>query len=398
MSVRTPRRVLPDVDAWRAAVPVTPQPLTRTTVLTGDHALTSTPNLPRVPGTETLSSFERRTLRSQSCSLHLIPDQQPSISDVQEQDEAHERIHCGNAQRERWLAALSTAWHCTKLRIRLESCGKNAWVERCSRTGKTRLVAPACKLRFCPRCATIHARRTKARLSCWAESVNTDRTNRLRMVTLTQRSSPAPLKDQLHHLYAAYRRLRQRAVWKKATVGAIAVLQVTFNPQTQQWHPHLHVVHHGRYIDYRVLRQAWKRVTHGSEIVDIREIHDASRAADYVARYVSRPLDDDPTIPPPRLLEFVAAIKGKRMLIASGKAPLILPELEPDEHDWQHVDSLAGLMHRARGGDAEALAILNSLPHAEADVPDAELSLFDLAEPDDDADLDSLHDPTSPGT
>lgn len=360
--------------------------------------MTTHPHVPRVPGTETLTSFERRHLRSSSCSLHLIPDQQTSISEVREHDEAQERVHSGTAQRNRWIEALSTTWHLSKLRIRLESCGRNAWVERCSRTGATRLVAPACKLRFCPRCATIHARRTKARLSCWAESVNADRQNRLRLITLTQRSSAAPLKDQLHHLYAAYRRLRQRAVWRKNTIGAIAVLQVTFNAERQQWHPHLHVVHHGRFIDYRALRQAWSKVTHGSDIVDIREITDASRAADYVARYVSRPLDDDPTIPPPRLCEFVAAIKGRRMLIASGKAPLELPELEPDEHDWQHVDSLAGLMHRARGGDVEALSILNSLPGLEAEAPDEELTLFDLADPDEPSPPDSLHDPHTPGT
>lgn len=353
--------------------------------------MTAHPHVPSVPGTETLSSFVRRRLRTSACSLHSIPDQQPSISTPEQQEQAKNDVHGRIDQRLRWVEALHTSPLHTKLATRLQSCGTGAWVERCSLTGKTRVVAPACKLRFCPRCAGIHARRTRARLETWAGSVERNQTDRLRLITLTQRSSAAPLDHQLRHLYAAYRRLRQRALWKKATHGAIAVLQVTFNASTQQWHPHLHVVHHGKFIDYRALRAAWSAVTHGSDIVDIREIHNSQQAADYVTRYVSRPLDDDPTIPPPRLCEFVTAIKGRRLLIASGKAPLTLPDIEDDGHEWQYVDSLAGLYARAEQGDLDAIQILRSLPGGPADAPDDELTLFDLAEPDD-------PDPHAPGT
>lgn len=346
--------------------------------------MTFHPHVPQIPGTETLSSFTSRTLKSQSCSLHSIPVQQTSISTEENQQASREAVYGSNcSQRERWIAALHQSYNTMKLASRLQTCGRNAWVERCARTGATRVVAPACKLRFCPRCSRIHARRTGARLKTWAASVELSSSLRLRLITLTLLSTDSPLDDQLKRLYSSYRRLRQRSLWKNATIGAIAVLQVTYNAESARWHPHLHVIQHGRFIDYRQLGKAWEKASKGSTIVDIREVRTAQRAADYVTRYVARPLDDDPNIPPERLREYVIGTKGRRLLVASGEAPLILPEPEPDEHAWEHVDSLAGLLARASNHDLVAIQLLESLPKFGADAPAEELPLFDLAFPDD---------------
>lgn len=349
--------------------------------------MTPHPRVPVIPGTETLSSFTNRRLKSDSCSLHSIPVQQTSISTFEDADTADQTVHGQTYfQRARWIAALHQSFATQKLASRMTRCGTGAWVEQCAKTGKTRVVAPACKLRFCPRCARIHARRTGARLKTWAASVSLSSSIRLRLVTLTMTSADTPLREQLDALYSSYRRLRQRSLWKKATIGSIAVLQITFNCETHRWHPHLHVIQHGRFIDYRQLGNAWKKASKGSTVVDIREVRTAARAADYVTRYVSRPLDDDPNIPPERLREYVEATRGRRLLIASGEAPLNLPDPPADDHAWQHVDSLAGLLARARMFDRRAVLLLESLPIFGADAQDHELPLFDLAIPDDDHD------------
>lgn len=342
------------------------------------------PHVPSIPGTETLTSYLNRLTRPVPCSLHSIPVQQTSNSYPEEQEHAAELGYGeAHAVRLRWCEALHTHYPLQKLSARLRMCGRNPWVERCARTGKVRVVSPACKVRFCPRCARLHARRTKARLSTWAENVATDHANRLRLITLTVQSTNAELKHQLEHLYASYRKLRQRSLWKKATTSAIAVLQVTFNKETQQWHPHLHVMQHGRFIDYRKLSEAWRRVTHGSSIVDIRQVRNPDRAADYVARYVSRPLDDDPEMPSSRLVEYVLATKGRRLLIASGDAPLVMPEPEADEHVWEHVDSIAGLIHRATQlHDTAAAAILEQIRSSEPEPPADTLFEMGTGDPD----------------
>lgn len=349
------------------------------------------PHVPQVPGTETLTSYVNRLARPVACSLHSITVQQTSNSQPEEQEQAAELGYgTAHATRLRWCEALHSHYSLQKLSARLRQCGRNPWVERCTQTGKVRVVSPACKVRFCPRCARLHARRTKARLSTWAGNVATDRTNRLRLVTLTLQSTNADLSHQLTHLYAAYRKLRQRSLWKKATDSAIAILQVTFNRETQQWHPHLHVMQHGRFIDYRKLTDAWRRVTHGSCVVDIREVRNPDKAAEYVARYVSRPLDDDPDMSPARLVEYVLATKGRRLLIASGNAPLIMPEPEPDEHDWQHVDSIAGLLHRATYlHDERAVELLKQIAASEPEPPADTLFEMGTGEPDESEPADS---------
>lgn len=345
--------------------------------------MTPHPHVPAIPGTETLSSFERRTLKTNACSLHSIPDQQTSISTDDDRELSKQAVYGGNCtQRERWIAALHQNYNTQKLASRLQQCGHDAWVEQCQRTGAFRVVAPACKLRFCPRCSRIHARRTGARLKTWAQSVQLSSSLRLRLITLTVASSDQPLNDQLSHLYQSYRRLRQRSLWKNATIGSIAVLQITLNCETHRWHPHLHVIQHGRFIDYRTLTTAWKKASKGSTVIDIREVKSAQRASDYVTRYVARPLDDDPKIPLEKLREYVIATKGRRLLIAGGEAPLVLPEPPPDDHAWQHVDSLAGIIAAARLHSPRALLILESLPKFGADAPPEELPLFDLAIPD----------------
>lgn len=398
LSGRPPSKGCDSVSAWwgrcQSHRPLTPLP-----GLIGAHALTPHPDLLAIPGIETLSSFTSRRCPSVSSSLRFIPDKQPSISQPDDDDNAKNVVDWGNKEaRLLWVRALRTSPVTWKAAAKLESCGSNPWVERCSVSSEYRVVAPACKLRFCPRCSGIHAGRTRRRLQTWAESVRRDDTFRLRLVTLTIRSTSAPLYHQLDFLYRSFRKLRQRALWKKATLGSIAVLQVTHNAQTNQWHPHLHVVQHGRFIDWHALKSAWLKITHGSDGVDIRPIRDVDKACEYVCRYVARPLDGEREMSPRNLVDYVMSTKGRRLLIASGNAPLIIPDEEPGTNEWLRVDSLAGLLQRARNHDPEALAILEQI-HASAPVPpDDELTLFDLAL-DEDVDCNaSTHPPDTPST
>lgn len=359
--------------------------------------MTPHPHLLAIPGIETLSSFENKHLKTTSCSLRFIPDEQPSISDPIDDEQAYTRSF-GREHESRlvWVKALRSSPVTSKHACRLEACGRHAWVERCTVTSDYRVVAPACKLRFCPRCSRIHAARTHLRLSTWADSVRRDDTFRLRLVTLTIRSTSAPLSHQLDHLYRSFRKLRQRAIWKKATLGSIAVLQVAYNYETGLWHPHLHVIQHGRFIDWHALKSAWSKITHGSDGVDIRPVKDVDKACEYVCRYVSRPLDVDEEMPPAKLVDYVMSTKGRRLLIASGNAPLMMPDEEPGTHEWTHVDSLAGLLQRARNHDPEALAILTEIHNSRPVPPDEELTLFDLAL-DDDVDVPAQpHPPHKP--
>lgn len=350
--------------------------------------MASNPTLPEHPKLETLASFERRTLRTRSAKLSSIPDEQPSIASRENENEA-QRLSYGlcHEERRRWVKALRTRVLTEGMAKRMESCGLNAWVEVCAVTGQYRAVSPACKLRCCPRCAKIHAARTRARLDTWTATAAASVDGKLRLITLTTKKTSAPLTTRIDHLYRSYRKLRQRALWKKATTGAIAVLQVTWN---DGWHPHLHIIQHGRFIEWRALRDAWKKCSGGSEIVDIRAIRGLDTAVDYVCRYVARPLNFGENADAvsdveryPLMTEYALAIKGRRLLIASGDAPMETPEPPPQEHVWKYVDSVAGLLQRAQNYDREAELILLALAAREPDVPDQQLFDFDESHLDD---------------
>jgi hypothetical protein len=73
---------------------------------------------------------------------------------------------------------------------------------------------------------------------------------------------------------------------------------------TSEWHPGGHGLHvHfavGRYVRERLIRQVWGRgITHIKRIQDLPvgsgAVEEARRAAGYLAKYVSKSLDEDPT-------------------------------------------------------------------------------------------------------
>ena len=73
---------------------------------------------------------------------------------------------------------------------------------------------------------------------------------------------------------------------------------------TSEWHPGGHGLHvHfavGRYVRERLIRQVWGRgITHIKRIGDLPvgsgPVEEARRAAAYLAKYVSKSLDEDPT-------------------------------------------------------------------------------------------------------
>lgn len=312
-----------------------------------------------------------------SATLLLTPGQQPSITFPEDSRLADSLITSRYAvERSRWVEALAADVSMHTLQCRLESCGRNAWVERCNETGQLRIVADGCKQRFCPRCSRIFSRRCKDRLKAWTSSLDPNHSSRLKMLTLTMQHSTAPLKTQLKHLRQSFRRLRQRSLFKRKVTSGIGVIQITYNAASDQWHPHLHVLCYGDYIPVGPLTQAWRHASHGSTQIDIRAVRDQEKCVDYVTRYIAKPINFDDSPPPERLREFVQTLKGARMLIAFGDVPK-QPKPEIPETNWTYVDSVAGLIRRARMADERALTILAALDRTpDSNADDNEDTLF----------------------
>lgn len=245
-----------------------------------------------------------------------------------------------------------------------------------------RVVSDSCKLRICPRCQHIAANRIRRRLKSALDSRST---KHWKLITLTQRSTSAPLRTQIANLKNAFRRLRQRQAWKKRVQGGYAVLEITLNAKTHLWHPHLHIVAEATYFEQKLLSDEWCRASRGSKIVDIRIIQSEEKAIDYVSTYLTKVPENLHFSDPQKPLELYQAMKGQRYLIAFGSVPRPEPpEPDPNEpQDWEPFAKLSELIQDAKAGNPWARMILHAIQkkdqdYGETPIPNAPESKMPL--------------------
>lgn len=201
-----------------------------------------------------------------------------------------------------------------RLVARLHNCRTVAWFVQNDQTGQINVASTTCRLKFCPLCQ--QARRsyvTKQALDWLAHQP------RPRFLTLTLKHTNAPLAHQLKHLTRSFRKFRNHKAIRKAIRGGIWFFQITYNPNFGQWHPHLHTLIVGSYLDKRIISRIWSQITLTSKIIDIRAVRDTAQAARYVAEYVAKP-SILLNLPPPMQLELYTALKGKKTVGTWGTA------------------------------------------------------------------------------
>jgi hypothetical protein len=166
----------------------------------------------------------------------------------------------------------------------LRRCRTSAWFVQHEITGKIRVASKRCHLRWCPLCEITDR---------WATTQNVKaammESKTVRFMTLTLKHSSNRLDDQIDHLYDSFRRLKRQKSFKEHVKGGIWFFQIKWIDSSQEWHPHLHILWTGRYYPQDVLSEAWRKASSGSWIVDVRQIKDIEKTADYVARYATSP-------------------------------------------------------------------------------------------------------------
>lgn len=235
----------------------------------------------------------------------------------------------------------------------LEGCRTYATFNRDETTGDLKIFGDSCRQRWCPMCAGQKAAYAKDQTALFVRSLKAPR-----FLTLTLRNDGSDLKPQIEFLQSAFARLRSRAYWKKNVTGGIWFMQIKRGSGSGCWHPHLHILLDGSYMEQGRLSALWELVTFGSPVIDIRRIHDVDSAASYVARYTARPAALA-ELPMCDRIEVIEAVFRKRLsgTFGSGKSVTLTPPKIESDATWQYVGHHDDIVERAEY-DPAARAIL----------------------------------------
>jgi hypothetical protein len=146
----------------------------------------------------------------------------------------------------------------------------------------------------------------------------------------------------VYWLYSHFRTLRRRKEFRRAVPGGIWFFQIKKSSRSNDWHPHLHCLIHGRFLPHRHLKHMWHSITFGSTIVDIRPIRDPQKAASDAARYAASP-GSLVGLSPPDACELVKAMHGRRICgtWGTGRGVSLRPPKVEDTSKWENVGSFS---------------------------------------------------------
>lgn len=244
-----------------------------------------------------------------------------------------------------------------------ELCSQSHWLmKHRERPDEFKSVLCRCNDRWCVPCARLRAARICTNLRPALQGL------RLRLLTLTLRHTDTPLRDQLALFYTSWRKLRGSAYCRRRITSSFAVLELKVSDTDDRWHPHLHVIWHGRYLHHPVIRDRWAQVTGGSSIVDLRELDSPRHALRYVTKYVTKAVSHTVYHDPDKLAEAIDALTGRRMLIVSGAWRSLHLTADPAESEWTVYGHENDVRNWAADGDSLAAAVLAAY-HAAADDP-----------------------------
>ena len=153
----------------------------------------------------------------------------------------------------------------------------------CVHCGHTVSIPVYCHNRFCPVCSCHRNRLIRHKLSTFLSTCVLRKYDSYKFLTLTVRNDP-DLKHQVTELIKAFRRLRQRSLWKKHVRGGACVIEVKTGEGG--WHAHLHIVIESAFIPFEALLAEWKSVSTGSGVY-IKKLH-GSQVISYITKYLTK--------------------------------------------------------------------------------------------------------------
>ena len=187
----------------------------------------------------------------------------------------------------------------------------------------------SCKNRFCPVCAWRKAKKDALALSVMMEYIKAEHQKEFIFLTLTAPNVPAAeLNEEIRDYNKAFKRLMERKEVKKIVKGYARKLEITYNEERDDYHPHFHVLiavdksyfnNKRVYIKRDRWLDLWKEATKNPLItqVDVRKLRqDSNKEISEVAKYGAK--DSDYLVNEDIFGVFYKSLKGKQIIVYSG--------------------------------------------------------------------------------
>jgi Replication protein len=266
------------------------------------------------------------------------------------------------AKREQVGQALTEANSSVSQLYAFSTCGSEATICYDQDEKRYFMQGKYCHCRFCEPCMRAKANLLAAN---FREITNTDKPHQFRFLTLTLKHSDAPLKDQIKKLRDSFVKLRKTPMWETNCEGGAGILEIKWDKNTGEWHPHFHVIMQGDPIQKQRISDAWNKITGGSFIIDIRALDSRKDAAYYIAKYVAKGSNLDLWYNRTAAVEFVNAMRGQRSMFTFGCwRGLKLLRQPPRRENWTRVGSLTEIIKMMVEGSKWARDVLDHIHHA----------------------------------
>jgi len=213
---------------------------------------------------------------------------------------------------------------------RFGECGN--WIEFYSNREVSKLKvhqANFCKNRFCPMCAWRQAKKDALKISVLMKYIEQEHGKAFVFVTLTAPNVKAEeLKAEITRYNKAFKKLVERKAFKKINQGYIRKLEITYNAERNDYHPHFHVVFavnkgyfkKADYIKQETWLNEWRDVMNDQSItqVDVRRVKQTENGKEVneLAKYAAK--DSDYTKSQEVFDAFYKALKGRQVLTYNG--------------------------------------------------------------------------------
>lgn len=187
-----------------------------------------------------------------------------------------------------------------------------------------------CEHRFCPVCTWKKARKNALKISILMQYLKQEENKEFLFLTLTAPNVKADeLNDEIKHYNKSFQRLMQRKEVKAAVKGYVRKLEVTYNKDRDDYHPHFHVIltvnksyftDKNYYINRDRWLELWQQSTKNPLItqVDVRRVKhtENKKEVSEIAKYSAKDSDylQDETV----FNTFFKSLSGKRLIVYSG--------------------------------------------------------------------------------